>query len=204
MDKTIYIATKNQHKVKEIKPILKNLNVNLKSLSEIVEIPDAIEDGQSFRENALKKARHYFKYINQPVIADDSGLVVPALGGEPGIYSARYSGDKSNYALNNQKLLRKMEHLKSNNRNAYFICVVAYKDKNQELIAEGRCHGRIVFAEKGKAGFGYDPVFEYPELGKTFAEIEPEIKNTISHRYNAFVNLTKKLNDYSRNIDKQK
>ncbi|MCK5033808.1 MAG: RdgB/HAM1 family non-canonical purine NTP pyrophosphatase [Calditrichia bacterium] len=201
MKKIIYIATKNEHKVAEIKPILKNLNVNLKSISVYDNIPDAVEDGITFEENAKLKAEHYFKYLKKPVIADDSGLVVPALNGEPGIYSARYAGEKSNYALNNQKLLKKMEHLSGNDRYAYFICSVIYKDENCVLFAEGKCEGQIIIEEKGAKGFGYDPIFEYPELKKTFAQIEAKVKNKISHRYLAFNQLSKILNEYWKSVD---
>lgn len=201
MKKIIYIATKNEHKVAEIKPILKNLNVNLKSISVYDNIPDAVEDGITFEENAKLKAEHYFKYLKKPVIADDSGLVVPALNGEPGIYSARYAGEKSNYELNNEKLLKNMENLSGSDRYAYFICSVVYKDKNRTLIAEGKCEGRIIFEDRGCAGFGYDPIFEYPELKKTFAEIEAKVKNKISHRYLAFNQLSKILNEYWKSVD---
>ena len=204
MNKIIYIATKNEHKVSEIKPILKDLKVNLESISGYDEIPEAIEDGSTFAANARLKAEHYFRYLKKPVIADDSGLVVPALNGEPGIYSARYAGEKSNYALNNEKLLKNMKKLSGNDRYAYFICSVVYKDNNCEVVAEEKCKGRIIFEERGNAGFGYDPIFEYPELNKTFAEIEPEIKNNISHRYLAFNQLSKILNDYWNDIDKSK
>lgn len=197
----IYIATKNENKVKEIKPILKDLQVNIKSISEYDRIPDAIENGSTFEENARIKAAHYFTYLKKPVLADDSGLVVPALNGEPGIYSARYAGIKSNYALNNKKLLKRMENLTGQDRNAYFVCCVAYKDKNTVLIAEGKCDGKIILEEKGKAGFGYDPLFKYPELHKTFAEIDPEMKNKISHRYLAFNQISKMLNEYWNDID---
>ena len=199
---TIYIATKNEHKVAEIKRILKPINVQLKSISDYNHIPEAIEDGDTFAANAKLKAEHYFKYINRPVIADDSGLVVPALNGEPGIYSARYAGENSNYALNNQKLLKKMENLKYNDRFAYFVCSAVYKDGNSVFVAEGKCEGRIILKERGVQGFGYDPIFEYLQLNQTFAEIKPEIKNTISHRYLAFTELAKILNEYWNDIDK--
>jgi XTP/dITP diphosphohydrolase len=199
---TIFIATKNENKVKEIKPILHNLKVKLESISKFDNISEAVEDGKTFEANARLKAEHYFRYLNKPVIADDSGLVVPALNGEPGIYSARYAGEKSNYALNNQKLLKKMEHLTGDDRSAFFICSVAYKDDDCILVAEGKCEGRIIYEERGRAGFGYDPIFEYPGLKKTFAEIKPEIKNTISHRYLAFNRLSKVLNEYWKSVDK--
>ena len=202
MEKIIYIATKNENKVVEIKPILQNLKAELKSIANYDHIPDAIEDADTFEGNARLKAEHYFDYLRKPVMADDSGLVVPALNGEPGIYSARYAGEKSNYALNNQKLLQKMENLRGEDRNAYFVCSVVYKDENREIVAEGKCQGRIIFEEKGKAGFGYDPIFEYPSLNKTFAEIEPAQKNKISHRFLAFNSLSKLLNDYWNDIDK--
>jgi XTP/dITP diphosphohydrolase len=202
MERILYVATKNEHKVAEIRPILKHLKVNLKSIAALPDIPDAIEDGDTFEENARLKANHYFKFLDQPVIADDSGLVVPALNGEPGIYSARYAGEKSNYAMNNKKLLQKMENLKGDERKAYFICSVAYKDGKKELSAEGKCDGRILLEERGNNGFGYDPVFEYPDLNQTFAEIEPKVKNKISHRFLAFSQLAQKINEYWNAVDK--
>ncbi len=199
MEKIVFLATKNENKVVEIKPILKELNVKLVSIVNYNKIPEAIENGETFADNARLKAIHYFKYLKKPVMADDSGLVVPALGGEPGIYSARYAGEKSNYLLNNQKLLKNMSIITDDQRGAYFVCSVVYKDENTEIIVEGKCEGRITRESRGKSGFGYDPIFEVPELGKTFAEIQAEHKNRISHRFIAFNNLAKKLNEYWQN-----
>lgn len=196
MEKVVFLATKNENKVVEIKPILQDLNVKLVSIVDHHKIPDAIEDGQTFTENARLKAIHYFNYLQKPVMADDSGLVVPALNGEPGIFSSRYGGEKSNYSLNNQKLLKNMSHLTGDERYAYFVCSVVYKDEHTEIVAEGKCEGIITTESKGKGGFGYDPVFEIPELGKTFAEIPAEHKNKISHRFRAFNKLAKMLNEY--------
>jgi len=196
MQKSIFLATRNENKVIEIRPIMSNLNVELKSIAQNNEIPDAMEDGDTFESNAMKKALHYFNYLNAPVLADDSGLVVPALNGAPGIYSARYAGEKSNYKLNNQKLLLEMEHLKGDDRKAFFICYVVYKDKDTILKAEGKFEGRILFEEKGMEGFGYDPVFEVPDLGLTFAEIPRCDKNKISHRFLAFNRMAQLLNEY--------
>lgn len=196
MNKTVFMATKNENKIAEIRPILKDLHVELKSITNKKNIPDAIENGKTFAENSRLKANHYFKYLRAPVIADDSGLVVPALNGEPGIYSARYAGEKSNYALNNKKLLDKMQHLKDKDRDAYFVCSVVYKDKDVELLADGKCHGKITQVTRGAGGFGYDPIFEVPELGKTFAEIPADHKNEISHRSRAFRKMAEMLNEY--------
>lgn len=204
MDRIIYIATKNENKVNEITPILGNLHVELKSVSNYNIVPKAVENGSSFQENAKIKAEHYFKYLKKPVVADDSGLVIPMLNGAPGIYSARYAGEKSNYAMNNKKLLKKMENLIGSERDAYFVCSVVYKDARQIFYAEGKCKGRIIFEERGNNGFGYDPIFEYPALNKTFAEIESEVKNKLSHRYLAFNQLSKMLNEYWNDVDKPK
>ncbi|MFC2088291.1 RdgB/HAM1 family non-canonical purine NTP pyrophosphatase [Calditrichota bacterium] len=196
MNKIVFMATKNENKIAEIRPILKDLHVELKSITNQINIPDAIENGKTFAENSLLKAIHYYKYLQAPVMADDSGLVVPALNGDPGIYSARYAGEKSNYALNNEKLLKKMQQLTGEQRAAYFICSVVYKDQDIELLAEGKCHGSITNKARGKGGFGYDPMFEVPEIGKTFAEISAEHKNTISHRSLAFRKMAEMLNEY--------
>ena len=189
----IVIATTNIHKVEEISRIFNFPGLYIKSLKQFPGISPAVENGTTFRENAELKARHYFQHLKKPVIADDSGLVVPALKGEPGIHSARYAGEKASYAENNQRLLQKMTDLADVQRDAYFVCVVVFYDGRKILSAEGRAEGRILREEKGSEGFGYDPLFYYPPVKKTFAELTAEEKNSISHRSQALWKLKEKL-----------
>lgn len=189
----ILIASTNRHKVAEIEKIFKIPGVDFLSLDKYPDVPEAIEDGNTFEENALIKAKHYHQFTKMPVIADDSGLVVPGLNGEPGIHSARYAGEQSAYDKNNALLLSRMKNLSGNQRDAYFVCVVVYFDGKDVILSEGRAEGRIIDQLKGRGGFGYDPLFYYPEAAKTFAEMAPEAKNLISHRFNALKGLHKNL-----------
>jgi len=193
MSKQILIASTNRHKVEEIEKIFSFSEIEFISLKVFEDVPEAIEDGQSFEENALIKAKHYFKYTQIPVIADDSGLVVPALNGEPGIQSARYAGEQSAYDKNNSLLLSRMKNLSGELRFAYFVCVIVYFDGKDIFVSEGRAEGRIINQLKGGGGFGYDPLFYYPEAGMTFAEMESEEKNRVSHRSHALHGLHEKL-----------
>lgn len=193
MTQTILIASTNRHKVEEIKKIFRFPEVKFKSLDQYEEIPEAIEDGKTFKDNALLKARHYYQYTQIPVISDDSGLVVPALNGEPGIHSARYAGEQSAYDKNNALLLSRMENLVGNQRFAFFVCVVVFFDGKNVIFSEGRVEGTIIDELKGIGGFGYDPLFYYPEARKTFAEMDSEDKNQVSHRFRALQGLNKKL-----------
>jgi non-canonical purine NTP pyrophosphatase (RdgB/HAM1 family) len=197
--KIVLIATKNKNKFSEIASILTTPGVVFKSLAEFEAIPEVIENGRTFRANALLKARFYFQQISRPVIADDSGLVVPALEGEPGIYSARYAGEKASYSDNNLKLLRRMSGLTGEQRKAHFICQMVYLDQNICISALGLTHGMITDRPRGRSGFGYDPLFYVPELGQTYAELTAEQKNRISHRFRALRNLSRKLSDYRSN-----
>ncbi len=186
MNRPVFIASRNQHKIAEISAIFSNIGLAISPIGNLDNIPDAVEDGNSFYENALKKAEHYYHYIKEPLIADDSGLVVPALNGMPGLYSSRYAGKHGDYRANNEKLLREMKDLTGDQRRAYFICVVVYKDANLILNAEGRLHGSIITAPRGTYGFGYDPLFK-PDSGQfTLAELSDSAKNRISHRFLAF------------------
>ena len=179
---TIMAATTNNHKINEIRPLFENRPVSLKSLAEFKDFPEIIEGGSSFEENAAIKARAVFEHFNMPVFADDSGLAVPALDNAPGIYSARYAGPEADYQKNNLLLLENMKLFKNEERLARFICTVCYKDSNNELFFTGIAEGRIIDSFRGEGGFGYDPLFFYPELNKTFAELSMEEKNKYSHR----------------------
>ncbi len=181
MSKIIVLATTNKNKIVEFKNILEGFKVEIRSVAEFGPIPPALEDGLTFDENAYKKALHTAKILGLPAIADDSGLVVPALNGEPGVFSARYAGEKANDAENTQKMLKKLKRQKD--RRAYFKCVLSLAvPSGPALTYEGECHGIITEEIRGCGGFGYDPVFLFEEYGKTFAELTLQEKNVISHR----------------------
>jgi len=176
---------------------LKGLDLQIHALSDFSEVPEIEEDGESFAENALKKARFYSRYFGKLTIADDSGLEVDGLNGLPGIYSARYAGKRASSQENNKKLLREMEGLPISKRGARFRCILAVVSPGgREVIAEGSCRGRIGFREKGKRGFGYDPLFVLPKSRKTMAELSLEEKNRISHRGKALKKLKRLINNF--------
>jgi XTP/dITP diphosphohydrolase len=193
------IASTNKHKSEEIEKIFNNTNRTFSSLAAYDEVPVAVENGKNFLENATIKAKHYYKYVKKPVIADDSGLVVPALNGAPGIHSARYAGEGSGYNKNNSMLLEQMARLSEKERYAFFICVVVFYDGKNLVSAEGRVDGLIIDQARGGEGFGYDPLFFYPPKGKTFAELSAEDKNKISHRSKALQQLKEKLDPFILN-----
>ncbi|GBG56561.1 non-canonical purine NTP pyrophosphatase [Sporomusaceae bacterium FL31] len=195
--KEIVIASKNAGKVAEIAAALQHLPVKVMSLADFAEIPDAIEDGSTFAENALIKAKYYSAHTGRACLADDSGLEVDALQGAPGVYSARYAGESATDADNNHKLLTEMIQVDSDNRTARFRCVLAFIDTNDTVItADGTCEGVILDAARGTEGFGYDPLFYIPALKKTLAEISIADKNAISHRGAALKSLAAKLMEY--------
>ncbi|MGM0419236.1 MAG: XTP/dITP diphosphatase [Thermodesulfobacteriota bacterium] len=180
-EKIIVLATKNKGKKSEIINLLKGYPVKIMTLDDFGPIPEITEDGETFDENAYKKASLTARYLGFPAISDDSGLVVPSLNGKPGVHSARFAGENSSDAENVAKLLKDIENIED--RSAYFECVISIAvPTGPALTYEGRCNGVITKEPKGKNGFGYDPVFFYPELEKTFAEISQEEKSEISHR----------------------
>ena len=188
----LIIATRNKGKIREIREALKGLGLRLYALSDFSDGPEIEEDGKSFAENALKKARFYSKVFGKLTLADDSGLEVDCLKGLPGIYSARYAGKGASTRDNNQKLLNEMEGISLSKRGARFKCVMAMVSPGgREAIAEGSCKGRIGFKEKGRKGFGYDPLFILPKYGKTMAELSLEEKNKMSHRGKALRKIRK-------------
>lgn len=195
----LILATKNRHKVEELVAMLIGLGVDVSSLSDHPEIVDIVEDGSTFRENALKKARSVCKLTREWSLADDSGLVVEALNGAPGVYSARYSGRDKDYAANNAKLLAEMEGVPDGKRHAAFVCVMALVGPSgKERVVEGRCEGEITRELKGTKGFGYDPLFYIPRLGRTMAELSMDEKNRISHRGRALAQIKQVLLDILR------
>jgi XTP/dITP diphosphohydrolase len=176
--------------------MLEGREVLLSSLLDYPDLPDIVEDGSSFLENALKKARVVSERTGETVLADDSGLEVEALDGAPGIYSARYAGEEGNDEKNIRKLLDDMKDVIPENRGATFRCLlVLYSVDGSYETFEGRWNGRIAEKPAGQSGFGYDPVFYLPEEGVTVAQLSPEVKNRISHRAQAFVKLKEKLCD---------
>ena len=197
------VATRNKGKIREIREAMKGLGLRIHTLSDFPVVPEIKEDGESFAENALEKGRFYSKYFGKMTIADDSGLEVDGLNGLPGIYSARYAGEKASSQENNRKLLREMEGLPISRRGARFKCVLAVVSPDgREVIAEGSCRGRIGFREKGKRGFGYDPLFVLPKYGKTMAELSLEEKNRVSHRGKALRKLKKIITNFQAPISK--
>ena len=181
MVQIIVLATRNAGKVKEFQQLLKNFPVEIKNLNDFGALPEVEEDGETFDDNAYKKAAFAAKVLGLPAIADDSGLVVEALGGAPGVKSARYAGENATDQENIQKLLREMEG--KSDRSAAFECVISIAvPSGPALTYEGRCEGKITTEPKGVSGFGYDPVFYSPDYGKTFAELTGEEKNRVSHR----------------------
>jgi len=188
MIKEVVLATGNKGKIREFSKLLEGVFGKVISLSNLDSPPEVIEDGLTFRENALKKARAIAQYSGKLTLADDSGLEVEALGGRPGVYSARYSGEDATDRSNIERLIAELGH--NPNRKARFLCVLALVDpKGEELVVEGYCEGVILDKPRGEGGFGYDPVFYLPDRGKTMAEIGPELKNQISHRANALKSL---------------
>ncbi|GIQ68556.1 non-canonical purine NTP pyrophosphatase [Xylanibacillus composti] len=200
----VVIATRNAGKVKEFEAMLGKLGLEVQSLADYPAIPDIPEDGATFRDNAIIKARAVAERLNRAVIADDSGLCVDRLDGAPGVYSARFAGEQATDAENNAKLLRKLQELAPESAwpqgadaadgtsvellsAARFVCVLALvvPGKEQPVTAEGNCEGFILGKSRGDGGFGYDPLFYLPQLGQSMAELSLEEKNRLSHRSQA-------------------
>ena len=188
----IFLATGNKHKIDEIKAIFKNVkDIEILSIKDGIEIPEVVEDGDTFEANSAKKALEIAKFTGMITIADDSGLCVDALNGEPGVYSARYSGEEATDASNNAKLIKNLQGIK--NRKAHFVSVITLgKPDGRAYSFRGEVEGEIIDTPRGDTGFGYDPHFYVAEYGKTLAEM-PEMKNVISHRANALKKLEVEL-----------
>ena len=196
--KEILFATNNQGKVKELKEAFKTAGIELvvKTNADLENAPYVAETGTTFEANAKLKAHALAEYAQMPTIADDSGLMVDALNGEPGVRSARYAGEAHNDAHNNAKLLAELGGVPEEKRTAKFnttIVVSMPGHLDQDLVVSGQCTGRILAGPRGEDGFGYDPLFYVPEKGKTFAEMTTDEKNEISHRGRAIVALLKEL-----------
>ncbi len=196
----IVVATGNQGKLREIRNLLVELPIVLKSLADCTDVKMPVEEGKSFAENARQKAMAVLGKTGGWVLADDSGLVVPYLNGEPGIYSARYAGVDVDDRENNLYLLAKLENIPVTQRRAWFVCVMVLAAPSGEIYQfEGRCEGRIATAMQGSEGFGYDPLFLLmPDFTKTMAEISLPEKQRISHRGKALSKLKTWLLDQKR------
>ena len=197
----IYIATKNKNKCKEFQRILEPMGFTVVTENDLGrELPDVEETGETFAENARLKSRSGCEESGMPCIADDSGLQVDALGGAPGVYSARFAGEHGNDAKNNELLLQKLADVPEDKRTARFVSTVCCTYPNgEEILVTGVCEGRIGYAPKGEGGFGYDPLFMVG--GKSFAEMTAEEKDKISHRGNALRALARELAERNKNHD---
>lgn len=203
---TIVVASHNPNKVKEIEKITKEFGLNAISRDE-AGVPlmfDIIEDGKTFADNSYKKAFTIMRITGKPAIADDSGLVVDYLDGAPGVYSARFAGEECNDDKNNDKLLELMDGVPYEKRTAHFVSVVTLVYPDGEILSgTGECPGHLLTERRGNGGFGYDPLFLSDELNKTFAEIEMEEKNTVSHRARALAKLGELLKARQEKIDQE-
>lgn len=191
MAPVLVLATRNAKKRREIEEILGDLGITLHDLSMYANAPEVVEDGDTFEANARKKASETAKALGQWVLGEDSGLVVPALGGRPGVYSARYAGIQGDDAANNKKLLAELASIPAEKRDAYYVCTAALADPtgNIHAVVEGRCWGRMIDEQRGQGGFGYDPYFLIPEYHQTFGELSPRVKHALSHRGRALLQL---------------
>lgn len=184
----LVLATRNRHKGEELAALLGDLGIRIRTLDEFPGVPDVVEDGNTCEANAVKKATEIAAATGLPAVADDTGLEVDALDGRPGVYAARYAGEQATYEDNHRKLLRELSGVPRGRRTARFITVAAIAlPWNGVQIATGRLEGLIAEEPAGSRGFGYDPVFILPELGKTLAELSADEKNRISHRAKAFI-----------------
>ena len=190
----IIFATGNEGKMKEIREILADPHVEILSMKEAGITAEIEENGTSFEENAVIKAKAVMELCHEIVLADDSGLEIDYLNKEPGIYSARYMGEDTSYRIKNQNLLDRLEGVPDEERTARFVCVIAAAFPDGEVLtARGTIEGRIGYEEKGENGFGYDPIFYVPEYGCSTAQLSPEVKNQISHRGKALREMKRKL-----------
>ncbi len=194
MKRILVIGTRNLKKLREIRQILADLPVELRTLNHYPHAPEVDETGSTFEENAVKKAVEVADALGEWVVADDSGLEIEALAGRPGVHSARYAGPDQNDARNLAKVLDEMKAVPAARRGAKFHCVIALAAPGRLLFtAHGECAGCLAFEPRGDGGFGYDPIFVHPEQGKTFAELPPDVKNGLSHRGRALAEFRRKI-----------
>lgn len=198
----LVLATGNQGKVRELRTILGDLNIEVYSLKDFPEVGEIVEDGATFTENAIKKAKVVAQVTNLVALADDSGLEVDYLDGAPGIYSARFAGEGKSDADNNEKLLTLLREVPRDKRTARFRCVIAICTPSGQVYAtDGACEGIIGFELKGDKGFGYDPLFYLPEYDQTFAELDSGLKNKISHRGQALAKAKNVLAEVLKGVE---
>lgn len=197
MMRKLVLSSGNKHKISEIKDILKNMPFEVVSKNDLGYASfDVEEDGETLEDNAFKKAEELHKLVKGIVIADDTGLFVDALNGDPGVYSARYAGEPTSDKNNRELLLENLKNVPMKKRTAHFKTVIAIVfEDGSKMTAEGRVDGTIALEERGQNGFGYDSLFIVEDTGKTFAEMTEEEKNKISHRARALINLKSKLED---------
>jgi XTP/dITP diphosphohydrolase len=194
---TIVLATRNAGKIRELSAMLAEYDIEVRSLDDFPDIGEIPEEGDTFEANALQKACTVARLSGLVAVADDSGLVVDALGGAPGVNSARYAGSHGDDAANNDKLLRELEHVPDEERSARFVCVMAAcAPTGAQITARGEWEGRIIREERGEGGFGYDPLFLDPTDGKTGAELPKDVKNARSHRGKALHRLLEQWPGY--------
>jgi XTP/dITP diphosphohydrolase len=194
MRRDVVLATRNRHKGAELAELLADLPFRIRTMDEFPDVPDVVEDGETCEANAVKKARAVSDATGLLAVADDTGLEVDALGGRPGVYAARYAGMQATYEDNWKKLLREMTGVPRDRRTAHFVTVAAVASPSDVVaVTTGRLDGLIAEEPVGERGFGYDPVFYVPELGKTLAELSGEEKNRISHRAKAFAQVREVL-----------
>src|SRR5438105_3291081 len=187
----LVVGTRNAKKREEIMEILGDLGLEIRDLTSWPDAPEVVEDGATFEANARKKASELAVYLKQWTLGEDSGLVVPALNGRPGVYSARYAGKQGDDAANNARLLAELAPLGDDKRAAYYVCTAALSDPQGQVhaVVEGLCHGVIVHDARGSGGFGYDPLFLVPEYHRTFGELSARVKHALSHRARALEQL---------------
>lgn len=179
---TLVLASRNKHKIEELRSVLTPLGIELKSTYDFPGLEEVVEDRDTLQGNALKKARYVHQETGLPALSDDTGLEVDALGGRPGVYSARYAGESATYQDNVQKLLKELSGVDFEKRDAQFRTVIALVANDETQTFEGICRGKILDEQRGDGGFGYDPVFQPDQYKKTFAELDADTKNKISHR----------------------
>lgn len=187
----LVLGTRNRKKCQEIIEILGDLPIELRDLTHYPQAPEVVEDSETFEANARKKATELARSLGEWVLGEDSGLVVPALSGRPGVHSARYAGKQGDDGANNARLLAELAPLPDDRRAAYYVCSAALSDPQGDIkaVVEGRCHGIINREARGQGGFGYDPLFLIPEYHKTFGELSGVVKHALSHRARALAKL---------------
>jgi XTP/dITP diphosphohydrolase len=201
MIRELVLATRNRNKVIELVALLGDLGITIRTLDEFPDAPDVVEDGDTCEANAVKKARVIAEFTGLPAVADDTGLEVDALGGRPGVYAARYAGEDATYEDNCRKLLRELIGVPREQRTARFLTVAAIALPSDGIrVVRGTLEGVIAEEASGTSGFGYDPVFQIPEIGMTLAQLSVDQKNTISHRAKAFVKVREMLSASMINV----